>query len=746
MTFRAIHSPIVISTILLLLGLAGHPDRVAAQPVPVMIDFLNLDPESGPLTAGAKLREGGTIEARKAGYGERRISNVEETDEQPEQTWIVDTAGQSYAGDFPLSAHYTYLVAYGGGRTIVVGNPEYRAGVTNVVNRTFDASFRSLNGSAATLRIAARAHTNFPSNPVSAALANYHASVRLSDGSWWLLHGSPISPSFFISEADDTIAVGENESTFDPASWAIRIDTTTDSGRVRLVNATGAARTSLFIDGVEQASCGAFGVAPSVATMLGQRRLEIRAQGGSILMDTIIVLYPHIHLDIIIALDAEGGVSRTLSERITSRLAPHLTRRSENVDYPYWSSMFRVVAAPTGSLVGATIAARDTALRSFYEIRVADTPISKEGAHMNPRSFDVIDANGSIRQRYEPAGGSIDSTVFLFLDVGGEITLQTYDEFDEGAQELRRLEPSQVAEEVSYPIQVASLSQRYDTLEVEIDGSDIGPDAWSRWLSDRVGEYTGITKPFTLRDRTGASIAQDVLTGSPGGSSMLLIDDDPFGTVRTLSYPVAPLFTPRTFRVVNFTEGVGPIVVTAYDDADRILIGPIDEGEMGYPENAGTASFLGVVRTMSGDSLFPLSVPNNVLESSFVVDGGIAEGNVNLYLILGNNSGRDDTLRPIQSAGILSGVARSMTTNGSFRLVPNPATSSVAISVEEPSSRARAIDVIDALGRIVAITELPAEEKHSVLDVSSFPPGTYSVVVHSVEGHSRLIRRLVVIR
>lgn len=728
------------------------PTHLWGQGEPYSIALLNLDPDAvGPLFAEARFENGARTYTSQVKYGElSEMSIMAHSDQPPTETYIMDTARNKRVTGLYINPHFTYIVTYGPGpgSTFTLSASSMGEGVVSTHTASLAATFHGMNSGTGTMSILPRTHTRFSDAVEDARIGDY-GTLSLKDGTWWVLMGIRLT-RLFVSRADDTLAIGQAGYLKTPTAWALKVDPIRDSGRIRVVNATSTDQLRLLVDGVDRSSCGALATSASVVATTGIRRIQI-VDGGTTLLDTTLVLYPHLSIDITIADDGNGGITSIVSERLINSIGKRITNGPIKRDgkYLYWASTYRIVAMPTGSLRNGRIEVRDTALAVADRLLLASTPAQREpfAQQHHHRALDVVDGSGRLLQRYPLDPERFDSTVYLFVENDGAIAPYTYRPFDETPQQLRPMGQGQSPDDVPYHLRIASFVRRHEGIELHVAGSDNAPAVPSGWLSDTVGGYVGRDLPFSVVATGGGQLGSGTLPGSPGGTTMLLVDDDPSGGVRTISYAMNPLSTSRTIRLVNFTEGIGPLTVTYLDRTDSIVIPPVPEGSATEPIGVGTNSFVGIVRNASGDSLFILTTSSHTSrEATAVVDGSAEQKELRLHVIESTVKVGADSLRPSRITALLSGVTTPGEPSHQFRLFPNPTSGALRIEMRDPMFRDGAIELIDRLGRIVWSGAVQSGVRGLEIDLSSIAPGTYRCELRDDTEAVVISRTVIVVR
>lgn len=729
---------------LLLLPLSRTP--LTAQTTYLM-GLLNLDPESTVIWAEARYADGQVIYTDKVSYSmQSGTSGGAVTDKQPEEIWFNDTAGNRRVVGFPMYPIYTAIVVYGPGKYFTYNGSSADDGITSVHEEKLFGTFHGLSSTTVYQQIQPLAHTDFTFATQTTAMTEF-ATLGLSDDSWWVMMGEP-SSKYIISMADDTIAVGQVHTSQTPATWALKIDPERDSGRFRTVNATTVAGLEIEIDGSARGSCGALSTTAPLTLATGERRIRLIDQGTT-LVDTTVRIFPHIYLDLLIAPNGSGGFAVVLSERLTSEVASRITRGPIGLDgkHRYWPSTYRTVIVPTGPLRKGSFQVRDTSTAVIFTLALNSAPVQRQlvAAANHHRALDLVDSNGMILKRCPLDAEAFDSTVYIVREIDGEIVASSYNEFDDRPQQLDPLPGAQSPADIPYSLRVAGFSRQHDDLELRVDGEVLSP-VRREWASDTSGSFVGSSLPYALAEPGGSQLAEGALTGSPGGHSVLIVDDAPGGGLRTLSYAVHPSQTPRTIRLMNATEGIGPLKVTGAQDPTQIVFAPVNEGAVGYPTSTQVNAYRGVIRSADNDTLFSYTIPPDFYDATLVVDGSHAEGMLRLYRIDGKPMTGADTLHPIATRELISSVPLGDMTAERFRLFPNPASSTLDVDILEGPAGSGRVDIADMMGRVVRSVPYEAGERSLVIPVTTLAPGIYYCRLRTDGGFTSASTRLMILR
>ena len=720
-TLRHPLRPLLLAVVII--GSMSVPSLLHAQAF-FGTNHLNLDSEAGPLLLRASFPNGEQLGTSSAEFGGIASGNVL-SDQAPNRTWVVDTSGDTYAEGFSLFGGVTQVVTYGGGKVFTF--PGFGPFLVSTWGSDLPLKFRGMNGPSAELTIRRTDYRELDDS----WMYNYYTAIGLGD-TWWVLRSGDLP---FITQAGDSLLIGQLHK-----AWGIRTDRSTDSGAFRLVNLTTQAdggALSLEVEFGGTITCEPLETSGILPVALGNLPYELQIRmGGRVLLDTAVIPYPHMLVDIIVAPDGQGGESIRFVERLTSKIGRAFPR--------YWADAFQLVVFPSGELAGGTVRIADTE-GEVRDVRGGLSDVEYFGVNLPVRrhTYDnvtVLDDGDRFRIRFDYREWGRDSATYMMLDRGTGIELYSYDEFDEMPQSLRRESLDFNPSGIPWKVGVASFAFAYDSLDVQVEGLADPIGTAPGWNSMHYGPITGSDIPYDVVEAPGSGISgstpgeivgSGVITGSPASFSMVLLDDDPQGGVRSLSYDVLPGTSSARLRLVNFADGYGPIGLTVKGNPFGWMLPPVTEGESEVVVIPIGTAVEYTVRNVEGDSLTSVVTSNGGSDNTFVIDGGAAEGELRVFglsQLVPSSRYRMTVLRRVSlSTGAVSDEADA----GIYRVAPNPMHGTGTLHLDATAPQPERLTLIDPLGRIVWEREVHEVSRETALDFGSLPTGVYSLIVRS---------------
>ena len=214
------------------------------------------------------------------------------------------------------------------------------------------------------------------------------------------------------------------------------------------------------------------------------------------------------------------------------------------------------------------------------------------------------------------------------------------------------------------------------------------------------------------------------------------------GGVRALSYAILPESPKARVRLINLTEGIGPIGLTPKNNWDTWVIPPVEEGDQWVVEKELDTTIEYVLRTISGESLSSFFASRRQSDNTVVIDGKAVDGELQMYTLIGR---RPEGVFPMEPSTVELLSSSVLHTNiiSRLRLVPNPTSGSVTLHTDSSPGSSRTVTLVDQLGRVVLSKEWDGENRSLHLNLDGLITGVYSVVVERSKGDMWLNRLIV---
>ena len=594
------------------------------------LNFVHLDPESGPLTfRGVVDHSGDTFELREVSFGGSAWKEFESN--AGIDATILDAEGNVYA-TFGVSA-YSGVAVYGGGKAFGFDPDEEGMlfAVSGVDDSTWShAILRDPYGARDTIRW--RGETGRLHRSVVESEWTLHVDGH---DEWWIVrkHGSW---STMVITADTILVSGW----WSGGTGAISTRTGNDSIEYRTVNATAEKGLMLRVDDEPVANLSPMTVSAVHARVSTEKETRfLLTDGTEVVLDTSFVVLPFQFLNIVVGHDAEGRLSVMLSERFTTAVADRYGDYWDT-DNVYWEDRSRALLF--GSIVAAHPNVRRLCVQPSGECRMLGSAPLWFNFHMTPWTealgFEDTDKRAVAKFDLRPYIGAKRTYIFDATLEGAHV--YHYDEFGRTQQSLhhRKFEAD------SFSVGVIFFGTRFDSLLVKFDNS---------------GEFqtipqgrTGITRvnlthpptPYDIRCYSGGSWdeADGNITGTDGGRSILIVDCD-YSSITPVAFEARPGSFVYGIDLVNITRDYPKLRV---ENAYRTINYDVDNGNADFGEFKDGEWGTYVVRSVSNDTLATFEV--NPVDNRFivVVDGSPREKELRVYILRPEQIGTGEPLVP----------------------------------------------------------------------------------------------------
>lgn len=708
-----------LPALLLFAALMAPTDRLCAQQYVYDIKLLNLDYESGPLSAWMQVGDIGTGTA-PVPFGEFRISGSVSTDSPESAVGVIrDSTGREHS-TFTGSDLGNYVVAIPNGRNVTANSKFHTLGMFNLTSIARKMTLAELNGPTFTASVGAFSSAPYPKQ----WRPNLLAGFTPGDGTWWVVYRVNTHTAFdlLLHTIADTLVVGVEGDVF--GKLGTKVDPSMDSSKIRLVNTSRLHDVSLEVVDWRTDTISPFVASAGQVVPFGDRQVIVR-RGSDVLIDTVLTIRPYGYYDLVVLQADSERPDLRVDERLVDRVAARIFPAAAQSDgtTPYWKIDARTIKQEAGIHAKTRVVFLDSTLGEINRDFITRL-----------RYLEVHDEFQSRIARYRLPSPSPFQKTYLITEADGETVLYWYDEFASGDQSLSEID--------AIPLSTLSLTAGFWNFATRLDSMILSlpllqiHDTVASMTSRLLGkEFVPVGTDFAVMSGTGEWESTGLLDGPGGGNTFLLADDEPTGGIRTVVLGTPHGRAPGELRLVNFTEGIGSLYLYRSSFGTDGIADSIPEGELRVLEITTSFKDTIVVVTPSGDTLGIYRKDARDWSSNFVYDGNHADGVVWRYDINDRTFGvLNGTRFELAGTGAVSGPG----TRASFSLRPVPGADWVTVDFSGLKREAEyVLTVVDVLGSVVLErTILPGSSlgKSVGVDCSSLPVGTYYFLLSDQEG------------